>query len=271
VREGDTLWKGAIEMGLDLGEAGCAVSPTFTLEQPLIVGDRLHAPGHGLICHQVEPEQTPAQIAKLYGIAPADLIGESWNRLSAEDLDRPLGPGTHVRVPVSTDPGELADPSNFMAYMLEQPVSVSPYLAYATGGPRAKPTHEPVPASWPYGSGQFEWPVYGWLSQGYRSDHRAIDIAAKQGTFVTASDRGVVIRAGWNNQGYGRFVVIDHNIDYITLYAHLEQIFVQEGEVVGKGQILGTVGSTGNSTGPHLHFEIRDFGRRTNPIELLAR
>ncbi|MBK8045672.1 MAG: M23 family metallopeptidase [Anaerolineales bacterium] len=64
--------------------------------------------------------------------------------------------------------------------------------------------------------------------------------------------------------------MIDHKIDYITLYAHLDTILVNEGDVVGQGQALGTVGSTGNSTGPHLHFEIRDFGRLINPLELLA-
>jgi len=80
-----------------------------------------------------------------------------------------------------------------------------------------------------------------------------------------------VIRAGWSNAGYGQFVIIDHNIDYITLYAHLSAIFVQEGDVVAKGQLLGHVGSTGNSTGPHLHFEIRDFGRRVDPLSLLPR
>jgi murein DD-endopeptidase MepM/ murein hydrolase activator NlpD len=81
----------------------------------------------------------------------------------------------------------------------------------------------------------------------------------------------VVIRAGWNNQGYGQFVVIDHNIDYLTLYAHLSEILVKEGQVIAQGQAIGRVGSTGNSTGPHLHFEIRDFGRQTNPLELLGR
>ena len=115
------------------------------------------------------------------------------------------------------------------------------------------------------------WPVYGWMSQGYRGDHRAIDIAAVGGTFVTAADRGVVIRSGWNDQGYGTFVVIDHNIDYITLYAHMQDIYVKEGDVVAQGQIIGTIGSTGNSTGPHLHFEIRDFGRLANPLDLLIR
>ena len=127
-----------------------------------------------------------------------------------------------------------------------------------------------MPADWPYGSGHFTWPVYGWLSQSYRYDHRAIDIAANQGTPVTAADRGVVVRAGWNDQGYGRFVVIDHKIDYVTLYAHLDKLLVSEGDVVGQGQVIATVGSTGNSTGPHLHFEIRDFGSLVNPLELLT-
>jgi murein DD-endopeptidase MepM/ murein hydrolase activator NlpD len=167
--------------------------------------------------------------------------------------------------------GASAD-DGFLAYMLDQPLTVSPMTAYAIGGPRAKnPTMiGPVPKDWPYGSGNFMWPVFGWMSQGYREDHRAIDIAASPGTFVTAADRGVVMRSGWNDQGYGMFVVIDHNIDYITLYAHLTEVLVKEGDIVSQGQIIGTIGSTGNSTGPHLHFEIRDFGRRANPLDFLV-
>ena len=88
---------------------------------------------------------------------------------------------------------------------------------------------------------------------------------------VTAADRGVVIRAGWNSQGYGQFVIIDHNIDYITLYAHLSEVLVSQGDVVAQGQAIGRVGSTGNSTGPHLHFEIRDFGSRADPVPLLVK
>ncbi|NJN84512.1 MAG: M23 family metallopeptidase [Caldilineaceae bacterium] len=124
---------------------------------------------------------------------------------------------------------------------------------------------------WPYGSGHFAWPVYGWLSQSYHGGHRALDLAAPEGTAVYAADRGVVVRAGWNDQGYGFFVVVDHNIDYLTLYAHLSEIYVRDGQVVGQGDLLGLVGSTGNSTGPHLHFEIRDFGQLTDPLALLLR
>jgi len=159
--------------------------------------------------------------------------------------------------------------------MLSQSIETTPFAGYAIGGPGDSATAAraatKVPANWPYGSGHFFWPVYGWLTQTYRFDHRAVDIAATLGTPVTAADRGVVLRAGWNNQGYGLFVVIDHNIDYVTLYAHLSEILVKEGDVVAQGQVIGKVGSTGNSTGPHLHFEIRDFGRLTNPLELLGK
>jgi murein DD-endopeptidase MepM/ murein hydrolase activator NlpD len=164
-------------------------------------------------------------------------------------------------------------PSAFLPLMLSLPVNTSPFAAFSLRqpAPRSSGPVGPFPADWPYGSGSFTWPVYGWISQSYRYDHRAVDIAANLGTPVTAADRGVVIRAGWNDQGYGQFVIIDHNIDYLTLYAHLEQIFVSEGQIVGQGQLLGLVGSTGNSTGPHLHFEIRDFGQRVNPLEVLTR
>jgi murein DD-endopeptidase MepM/ murein hydrolase activator NlpD len=155
--------------------------------------------------------------------------------------------------------------------MLEQPAGLLPQQALATGGVRRPAALAPVAANWPYGSGIFLWPSYGFLTQGYSFDHRALDIAAPTGAPVTAADRGVVVRAGWNGQGYGNFVVIDHNIDFMTLYAHLDTILVAEGDVVAQGQVLGTVGTSGNSTGPHLHFELRDFGRLTNPLEYLAR
>ncbi|MEX1018012.1 MAG: M23 family metallopeptidase [Litorilinea sp.] len=271
VQDGDTLWRVSIEMGLDLDATICAVAPDFSLDQPLVIGAILVAPPLGTYCHPVQPGETPLSIATAYDIPVATLVAEGWNRIAPDALEIPLPPQTYVRVPLGNDVQNVAESDSFLAFMLEQPVTLSPYVVHATGGTRTQRPQEPVPANWPYGSGHFEWPVYGWLSNGYRQDHRAIDIAAQPGTFVTAADRGVVIRAGWNSQGYGRFVVIDHNIDYITLYAHLDQVLVAEGDVVGQGQILGTVGSTGNSTGPHLHFEIRDFGRRANPVEYLMR
>ena len=285
VRPGDTLLTIALETGLDLEDTPCAIAPDFEPNSPLVIGDLLAVPPANIRCHAVQPGETLNDIAAQYGSTAAQIYFLAWNRLGEVPLDSVVPtPGWHLRVPLpltltaelgavpaaATGEGE----TSFLPLILEMPVNTSPFTLFAAGSAqlsdRAPASMGPIPANWPYGSGAFVWPVYGWLSQGYRADHRAIDIAAPIGTAITAADRGVVIRAGWNDQGYGQFVIIDHNIDYITLYAHLSQVLVQEGQVVAQGDLIGAVGSTGNSTGPHLHFEIRDFGRRTNPLELLA-
>lgn len=288
VRAGDTLFTVALEMGLDLNDVPCAIAPGFTVDQPLVIGNKLSIPPANIACHTVLAGETLPAIAEQYGSSAEQIYLLPWNRLGTVDMSAvTLQPGTHLRVPLplpafwhpsaampgAGNPDGLTEAS-FLPLMLAMPLNTSPFVVLGQEQRSNRvPEHKvlgPVPADWPYGSGHFVWPVYGWLSQGYRYDHRAIDIAAVQGTPVTAADRGVVVRAGWNDQGYGRFVVIDHQIDYVTLYAHLDRILVHEGDIVGQGQVIGTVGSTGNSTGPHLHFEIRDFGRLANPLELLA-
>ncbi|MEZ4663391.1 MAG: M23 family metallopeptidase [Caldilineaceae bacterium] len=271
VQPGDTLLTVALETGLDLDDVYCAVAPAFRREQPLVIGDVLSIPPASMRCHQVAAGETLAQIAAQYGVTPDAIVHVVWNNLAFTDT-QVLTPGSHLRIPAagampSTNSAAGAD----LAWMLQQPVEATAFVGYAVGGAKSAPVEAPVPENWPFGSGNFRWPTYGWLSQDYNPAHRALDIAAPLGTLVTAADRGVVIRAGWNDQGYGNFVVIDHNIDYVTLYGHLSEIFVTEGQVVAPGQPLGRVGSTGNSTGPHLHFEIRDFGRLTDPIPLLVR
>lgn len=277
VKEGDTLLSVALEMGIDVDEMGCLVRPEFDPSQPLVIGDRLLPMPDGIACVRTNAGDSPRSLAATYHTTPDAIIAETWNQLDATP-DLPLEPGRFVRIPLgenrSFDPVMLVSSQDqtppFLRIMLQQPANTLPQAVMGRGGPRRAAPNAPVPANWPYGTGHFKWPVYGILTQGYRLDHRAVDIAAPIGTPITASDRGVVLRAGWNNQGYGNFVIIDHNIDYLTLYAHMDKILVHEGEVVGEGQVLGTVGSTGNSTGPHLHFEIRDFGRLANPLEFLA-
>ncbi|WP_309744848.1 M23 family metallopeptidase [Chamaesiphon sp. OTE_20_metabat_361] len=103
---------------------------------------------------------------------------------------------------------------------------------------------------------------FGWRTHpltGNRRFHSGIDIGAPSGTPVVATATGTVISAGWNG-GYGKAIVIQHNDSQQTLYGHLSEISVQPGQQIAQGSVIGLVGSTGNSTGPHLHFEVRSPG-----------
>lgn len=99
----------------------------------------------------------------------------------------------------------------------------------------------------------------------YYRPHNGVDMHASYGTPVRAADRGMIVFAGWR-RGYGKSVIIDHGSGVATLYAHLSDISVGEGQIVSRGQIIGAVGSTGLSTGPHLHFEVRRYGTPVDPL-----
>ena len=128
----------------------------------------------------------------------------------------------------------------------------------------------PAPASAVKGSGNFSWPASGSITQEFWNGHRAIDIGSWTGAPVKAADSGYVVTAGggWNG-GYGNHIIVDHGNGFVTLYAHLNSIFVRPGENVVRGQQLGTLGNTGNSTGPHLHFEIQYQGVPRSPFAYL--
>jgi len=122
-----------------------------------------------------------------------------------------------------------------------------------------------------YGSGTFIWPVDTHYLSGndYWSGHLGIDIAAAQGAPVYAADSGVIVFAGWASGGYGNTVIIDHGNGYQTLYAHLSSVAVRCGQSVSQGAVIAYAGSTGNSTGTHLHFEVRYMGGFINPWYVL--
>jgi murein DD-endopeptidase MepM/ murein hydrolase activator NlpD len=121
------------------------------------------------------------------------------------------------------------------------------------------------------GTGSYVWPVSrgGTITSrfGRRGSnfHEGVDIAAPTGTPVLAADDGVVVLAGWKG-GYGKCIIVEHGNGSATLYGHLSQILVQQGHKVEKGKTIGLVGSTGKSTGPHLHFEIMQSGVKKNPL-----
>ncbi len=126
-----------------------------------------------------------------------------------------------------------------------------------------------------YNGGAFAWPVAGgYISQYYHYGHYAIDIAADSGTTVKAAASGVVTFAGWKSNGGGYQVWISHGSGLYTTYNHMSSISVGRGQHVGRSQSIGRVGSSGNATGPHLHFEvwkggIWNGGSRVNPLAYL--
>jgi murein DD-endopeptidase MepM/ murein hydrolase activator NlpD len=122
-------------------------------------------------------------------------------------------------------------------------------------------------------SSGYAWPMCAPVTSEYGPRwgrmHQGIDQGASTGTPIGASKAGTVISAGWQN-GYGNTVMVDHGDGVVTLYAHMSSIGVSDGASVSQGQTLGQVGSTGNSTGPHLHFETRVNGGAQNPRQYLS-
>lgn len=130
---------------------------------------------------------------------------------------------------------------------------------------RRVPIANPVPgASVTSGFGVRRDPILG-----RRAHHSGIDFRAKSGTSVSAAGGGVVVYAGWNG-GYGRMVEIDHGNNFTTRYAHLSKILVKKGDAVENGAVIGRVGSSGRSTGPHLHYEVRRNGKAVNPLPFIS-
>lgn len=122
------------------------------------------------------------------------------------------------------------------------------------------------------------WPVRGWISSrfGYRVSpftgrrelHKGLDIVNRKGTPVVVTADGRVVFAGYKH-GYGKMVIVDHGLDKLTKYGHLSKISVHCGDSVTRGQELGKIGSTGRSTGPHLHYEVVVNGKAVDPVDYL--
>jgi len=185
--------------------------------------------------HEVTEDDTLESIAEEYEVEAAAIVTCKYNRL--EPPDYLITEGTKLIIPGGKKP-----------YI---PKVVTTYTGAVPEGAR--------------GTGRFQWPVLGRITQGYWYGHRAIDIGAPTGSAVLAADGGFVSFAGWTDVGYGYLIVIDHANGFATYYAHLSNIYVFSGQAVDRGQVIGAVGSTGWSTGPHLHFEVRYYGEQHNP------
>jgi murein DD-endopeptidase MepM/ murein hydrolase activator NlpD len=272
LQEGDNLADLAVELGRDVSTMACVTPSANYPLKDLKPGQAITIPSASYLCHTVQPGETLASIATHFDVDVNVLVETPWNELDGVDVSLESGrrllifgaqrPAIEGERLIPVEPTQ--DSAQQGAEQIDRPDESLP----AAPDPGAAPLEPPPPAAdsppleepWPYGDGQFIWPIEGVISQGFHNGHKAIDIAADFGLPVVAADNGVVKKAGWSEIGYGLRVVIDHQIDYLTLYGHFSEIVVEEGQVVEKGQLIGYIGSTGNSTGPHLHFELRDFG-----------
>ena len=204
-------------------------------------------------------------IAKYYGVTPEDIINYPSNHLDIAtigDLAHPnIKPGTWLVVP-----GGKRD---FISWSAPLGVTRENPASARVLGPGAC---EPVNGG-AVGFGTFVWPASNHKLSGFdyspSTNHWGIDIAGNTGEGVYATDAGVVVYAGWNNYGYGNMIMVDHGNNFQSLYAHLSGISVVCGQSVGQGDLIGIIGSTGNSSGDHLHFEIRAISSWVNPWDVL--
>jgi murein DD-endopeptidase MepM/ murein hydrolase activator NlpD len=221
-------------------------------------GMALNIPPVNGVYYQWQEGDTFESVAAEFEIDPADILGWGGNKF---DLTNPgVEPDSWVMLP--------GGQREFQQWIV--PIIPRGAAGVSTGmyGAGACPGGYEGGA---YGTGSFIWPSINHTISGndYWSGHLAIDIGAAMGEPISASDSGVIVFAGWATGGYGNAVAIDHGNGYQTLYAHLSQVNVRCGQSVSQGQNIGLGGSTGNSTGAHLHFEIRYQGGFVNPWYVL--
>lgn len=206
------------------------------------------------VTHVVRPGQTLWRIARAYRLEVGDLALVNGLRDPSQ-----LPAGTALFIPGATAAVDVP------ADGPEPDAGPSPEGPTEVGSSRA---------SRPVAPARLSWPVLGVLYArfGRRGSefHDGIDFAAPEGTPVLAAGDGVVIFAG-EQRGYGRIVLVSHDDGLVTLYAHNRDNRVHAGERVAAGQAIATVGQSGKTTGPHLHFEVREAGRPRDPLLYLPK
>lgn len=200
------------------------------------------------VSHKVKEGDTLESVAKKYSANQQAILDFPFNDIP-DDFSLKVG---QILIVPDGSPPELP--------AVKKPRPQPKYLAT---GPQSPAFEAP-------GGAQFIWPTSGSLTQYYSWYHPGIDIANRSAPGIAASDGGTVIVAGWPDSfGYGNRVVIDHGNGYQSLYAHMSNIYVSVGDTVTRGQLIGQMGSTGRSTGTHLHLEIHLKGSALNPLSIL--
>ena len=266
VQEGDTVFGIAEKFGLE-PETVLWGNYYILLDDPhaLQPGQELNIlPVNGTY-HEWQQGEGLNGISTYYGVKPEDIINYPANNLDIAtigDFTNPnITPGTWLIVPNGRR--EFVSWSAPLGVTRENP-------AYARVlGPGACDAI----SGGAVGYGTFIWPSNKHYLSGFdytpNANHWGIDIAGNEGEAVYATDAGVIVYAGWNNYGYGNMILIDHGGGFQSLYAHLSGLNVGCGQSVGQGDVIGAIGTTGRSSGAHLHFEIMTSSYKANPWDLL--
>jgi murein DD-endopeptidase MepM/ murein hydrolase activator NlpD len=258
VEEGDSVFGIATAYGLQPETVLWSNYETLNDDPHTIaVGQTLTIPPADGVLYKWQAGDTLEKVAQNFKVDSENILLYPGNHL---DLVEPvIEPGTLIMIP--------GGQREFRTWVVPTIPRGAAGVNTSIYGPGACDTS----AGGLYGTGTFVWPSNQHVLSGndYWSGHLAIDIAALTGDPVYAADSGVVVYAGAISGGYGNMVMIDHGNGYQTLYAHLSAILVRCGSSVVQGQTIGQAGSTGNSTGPHLHFEVRYFGGFVNPWYVL--
>ncbi len=301
VRGGDTIYTISRRSGVPTRALIDAnnLSPPYALE----AGMRLSIPA--VRTHEVRPGDTASQIAQRYGVPLRELVrvnaieppyvirvGQRLAIPGASALPAPAvvaanePPSRGPTAPRGTVDAAPLPPPNVAATPVPVPAPTAPAQPASPAQTAAVPPSPPVaanpPASVPESdanaramAGRMLWPVrgvivseYGPKPGGLQND--GINIAAPRGTAFRAAENGVVIYAGNELRGFGNLLLVRHESGYVTAYAHADELAVQRGDQVRRGQTIGRVGSSGNVASPQLHFEVRRGTRAVNPIEFLG-
>lgn len=204
-------------------------------------------------------------VATFFGVTPEDILNWPGNNLSPESVGDYTNPNIEPGVKVFVPGGERA----FISWSAPLISRTDPASAKIFGPGFCGQIIDGY-----IGSGSFVWPSTVRRLSGYdfspSTNHWGVDIAGQMGNAIYAADSGVVVYAGWNDWGYGNVIVIDHGNGWQTLYAHLSELYVGCGASVSQGASIAGMGSTGRSSGPHLHFELMNESRvRVNPWDFL--
>lgn len=258
VQPGDNLWLIAQRFNLNQDTLVWANPEIESDPDQLKIGQELAIPPVDGVVHTVRAGETLAAIAQRYQVDVQQILAYAPNGITDPAS---LRAGQRLMIPGGIRPPPPRPTAAPKAAAQPAPASNGARLMIPAGAPA-------VPVEAPAQPGRFIWPTDGIITQGYGRWHGAIDIANKLGTPVVAADAGTVTFAGWSG-GLGNAIQIDHGDGFATVYAHLDSISVQVGQAVAKGDEIGRMGTTGHSTGPHLHLILTYQGGIINPLDYL--